>query len=1639
VVSKFQEATAGKTVDLSGAHLVIRNLQSKFFIDGIKENLKVSFVIPVFNEAITIQKASGNPNHLDWYGQDALRMKIAQLEHLFGDNPGIEWKLLLVDDGDPTQTLIIAEKILKAEYPELYEGGKVKLLRLQEAVDCNLKKPTYERNPIFNRIVDAQKDSEKGGAVLYGIDEAIKEGADIILYTDFDILFNLGQTGILLKTLLKPEVGIVIGSRMHKESVLNYTSKIRGVYNAKVREILPMSVSDVQSGFKALKKEVAEKVLPFMQDKRASFDTELLLRAILEGYKIEGVGVVGRINPRMRKFNVFYREEMLKGVRRQRKNILQNISDQQRRNLSLCSGLSEEILVSYFDYIPEDIGAEIRKRWESQPLPEPQRAGEFMIVVDEEFHKGRVKPASAYLSFVDLIIQGAIIPYDLKVRLWGKEYIMLPEKEPRYPYHTLLASTEDRPNILTDADVYAAVEFVQQTGLRLLNNCSKDKQLHFHITFSELELPIEAFETTLLAKRGKISISEAGGFPATNLIFSGEDSIELADCVYRFISILQERGISYNLIFSKDKVIIFPRQEAEELDKILEGKKYLDALDYAGRLTAKKELTNPKETIPEVLKMMTIEKEALKPILVECLKLNIEGMAAQHRVFERESVKFEVVGINLKDKLGINIDVTQGLSEEFKDELFRYLGIGINNYMMRWGPQEVAIYCSEEIREGLEKTFRSSYIGVTDFLDKEYHEGNFSLKFVNSKIEPAVQAVSQDASGLFNPGDGVIIGVDRGGTSIKVSLIKDGQIVDESEILSRMDEITSADAHIEAIKQAIDSAMRNASIDKIDAIGISWAGAVRDGKVVSRAKLRHLSEADFTKVKDIKKEVGQIFNVPVYLINDGDAGAFCIATYEGKKGVLCIGIGRGLSGGFIDGAGNLDTGLHELGFMVIDFAKDAPRSSRDIAGAAQQYISERGLLRIINSLGLFQDSESDSEKMKHLIRLSQDNNPQAVGVFELLGIYLAEGVAEFCRYYDGLEEVIIFGGIARSGEKIIDSTRRWLETKYPDLKIKVSLSVKVPLEFVNSRGAAQFANSQRQKVYIEKLRSVLKESEEAFIKEMDTTLNLEPSADLIVLISGTEEQKCAYEEVFAEPKKALLRQDVPFVVLAGPEIIGPAIGTNGAVAHAMDILGGMLPEISKTYPRLKNKKLDELRIVLIKAGGLARRIIPAAGNINKGLLPLPIVDEDGKFSTTLFQAIKDSYKFTQKMREEGYQGGFIVLTSDQLLVTRPEIRSGVNHIISPVPKGRAKRPELIIEAKGSRKMILYSRKPGQEDIEKFPDSIKWFNLSTVYIVATKDAQDYRRFIDGLSKIAKLIRESDSVYEIFTSDFILPFFIERCKYVDMRIQDPQTEINGMVDTVEKRKEFYQKVYDIVKEYFALPIFIAGSPETTYCDEITDTSALYLRGLMPTSIVARVYDFKSEMGVAKEGEVNIGSKTVVYYSRLCQGTNIGDGSAVFYSLLREGSIVGDNSLVYKVKGVVNIGDSQILTTIPIITKEGRRKFALVYVGLRDDPKKKGEYAALFGLRLTDWLNAKGLLQEGKLFGIYETDLSKVNIWDIPIWPLLDTAEVNMYLVEWMSQPEMPASADYLSWERISLRDIHDKLDYKTIIDFLKQEGS
>jgi hypothetical protein len=97
-------------------------------------------------------------------------------------------------------------------------------------------------------MVDAQKDSEKGGAVLYGINEAIKEGADIILYTDFDILYNLGQTGILLKALLKPEVGIVIGSRMHQESVLNYTSKTRGIYNAKVKEILPLGISDVQSG-----------------------------------------------------------------------------------------------------------------------------------------------------------------------------------------------------------------------------------------------------------------------------------------------------------------------------------------------------------------------------------------------------------------------------------------------------------------------------------------------------------------------------------------------------------------------------------------------------------------------------------------------------------------------------------------------------------------------------------------------------------------------------------------------------------------------------------------------------------------------------------------------------------------------------------------------------------------------------------------------------------------------------------------------------------------------------------------------------------------------------------------------------------------------------------------------------------------------------------------------------------------------------------------------------------------------------------------------------------------------------------------------------------------------------------------------
>jgi hypothetical protein len=60
-------------------------------------------------------------------------------------------------------------------------------------------------------------------------------------------------------------------------------------YSKLVRFLFGLEIRDYQCGFKAFRKEVIQKILPTVESKGWSWDTEILIRSYLAGYKIKEI------------------------------------------------------------------------------------------------------------------------------------------------------------------------------------------------------------------------------------------------------------------------------------------------------------------------------------------------------------------------------------------------------------------------------------------------------------------------------------------------------------------------------------------------------------------------------------------------------------------------------------------------------------------------------------------------------------------------------------------------------------------------------------------------------------------------------------------------------------------------------------------------------------------------------------------------------------------------------------------------------------------------------------------------------------------------------------------------------------------------------------------------------------------------------------------------------------------------------------------------------------------------------------------------------------------------------------------------------------------------------------------------------
>ncbi|GGO89959.1 glycosyl transferase [Nocardioides phosphati] len=118
--------------------------------------------------------------------------------------------------------------------------------------------------------------------------------ADVVAYMDVDLSTDLNALVPLVAPLLSGHSDLAIGSRLHRSSRVTRGPKrelVSRSYNVLLRGALRARFSDAQCGFKAVRRDVADALLPLVEDDAWFFDTELLVLAERTGLRIHELPV----------------------------------------------------------------------------------------------------------------------------------------------------------------------------------------------------------------------------------------------------------------------------------------------------------------------------------------------------------------------------------------------------------------------------------------------------------------------------------------------------------------------------------------------------------------------------------------------------------------------------------------------------------------------------------------------------------------------------------------------------------------------------------------------------------------------------------------------------------------------------------------------------------------------------------------------------------------------------------------------------------------------------------------------------------------------------------------------------------------------------------------------------------------------------------------------------------------------------------------------------------------------------------------------------------------------------------------------------------------------------------------------------
>lgn len=229
--------------------------------------MKLLITIPCFNEELVLQKTV-----------------FSIMEYANNSLSSFDWKILIIDNNSSDSTFKIANSL---------------------------------RDRFVGKVIVRQEKAPGRGIAIRSVWSTLKD-FDVYSYMDADLATDIKDFSFIVDEV-KNGYDLVTGSRYVPYADVKRDVKrkiLSRIYNFIIKIILKVSFKDAQCGFKAFSRRIVEDLIPKTKDDGWFWDTELMILAELEGFRILEVPVSWReVRDELRQSKVSHWSESVKQLR----------------------------------------------------------------------------------------------------------------------------------------------------------------------------------------------------------------------------------------------------------------------------------------------------------------------------------------------------------------------------------------------------------------------------------------------------------------------------------------------------------------------------------------------------------------------------------------------------------------------------------------------------------------------------------------------------------------------------------------------------------------------------------------------------------------------------------------------------------------------------------------------------------------------------------------------------------------------------------------------------------------------------------------------------------------------------------------------------------------------------------------------------------------------------------------------------------------------------------------------------------------------------------------------------------------------------------------------------------------------------